>query len=201
MSSVDEGPLRLRIRIPGAPSLERSPHSPNDPASDPKVKMIKFITQFFEEHHFTFIGLDNIDLRFLKDLYAVCASQPEDLQAMVVNHMLFAHEGAPAVEQRLSLLVEILILSFNKLSSRFERLRQEQGNTITLLRNDVFILDQRLRITSRQLLRQSTSEVLALLASSDEENVPCSPVKKPRVDSGDGTLMSPPVVSPQIFAI
>ena len=78
--------------------------------------------------------------------------------------------------------------------------RQEQGNTITILRNDVFILEQQLRIVNRQLLRRS-AEVLGLLASSDEENFLCSPVKKPRVDSGDGTLMSPSVVSPQIFAI
>ena len=120
---------------------------------------------------------------------------------MVVNHMLFAHEGAPADEQRLSLLVEILILSFNKLSSHIDRLRQEQGNTITMLRNDVFILEHQLRIANRQLLRRATSEALSLLASSDEENVPCSPVKKPRVDSGDGTLQSPHLVSPQILAI
>jgi hypothetical protein len=196
-----ERPLTLRFRIPDVSLLERNTHSLVDPASDFKNKMIDSVTQFFEKHHFTFINLDNIDLRFLKNLYAVSTSQSEDLQAMVIHHMLFAHEGAPAVEQQLSLLVEILTLSFNKLSSHIDQLRREQAKTITILRNDVFILNQQLRIANRQSLRRATSEALVLLASSDEENVPCSPVKKPRVDSGDGTIMSPPVVCPQIFAI
>ena len=121
---------------------------------------------------------------------------------MVVNHMLFSHERSQAEVQRLSLLVEMLILSFNKLSSHIDRLRQEQGNnTITMLRNEVFILEHQLSIANRQLHRRATSEALSLLASTDEENVPCSPVKKPRVDSGDGTLQSPHLVSPQILAI
>ena len=202
-SSVSEPPLRLRLRLPAPPPLDRNTQASSslDTHDDPHKKIKDFVTDFFEKYHFTLISLHNIDPRFLENLYAVCASPPENLQAMVVNHMLLAHEGASAVEQRLSLLVEILILSFNKLFSHIDRLRQEQGNTITILRNDFFILEQQLRIANRQLLRRSTSEVLALLASSDEENVPCSPVKKPRVDSGDGTLQSPHLVSPQILAI
>jgi hypothetical protein len=121
---------------------------------------------------------------------------------MVVNHILLFHERSQADVQRLSLLVEMLILSFNKLSSHNDRLRHEQGNnTITMLRSEVFILEHQLSIANRQLHRRAASEALSLLASSDEENVPCSPVKKPRVDSGDGTLQSPHLVSPQILAI
>ena len=202
-SSVSGKPLTLRLLLPGAPSLNRNTQGASslDTQDDPDTKMNNFITDFYEKYHFTLIGLHNIDPRFLENLYAVCASPPEGLQAMVVNHMLFSHERSQAEVQRLSLLVEMLILSFNKLSSHIDRLRQDQGNTITMLRNEVFILEHQLRIANRQLHRLATSEALSLLASSDEENVPCSPVKKPRVDSGDGTLQSPPLVSPQILAI
>ena len=203
-SSVSEPPLRLRLRLPAPPSLDRDTQASSslDTHDDPHKKIKDFVTDFFEKYHFTLIGLHNIDPRFLENLYAVCASPPEGLQAMVVNHMLFSHERSQAEVQRLSLLVEMLILSFNKLSSHTDRLRQEQGNnTITMLRNEVFILEHQLSIANRQLHRRATSEALSLLASSDEENFPCSPVKKPRVDSGDGTLQSPHLVSPQILAI
>ena len=209
-SSVSEPPLRLRLRLPAPPPLDRNTQASSslDTHDDPHKKIKDFVTDFFEKYHFTLIGLHNIDPRFLENLYAVCASPPEGLQAMVVNHMLFSHERSQAEVQRLSLLVEMLILSFNKLSSHTDqlrhtgRLRQEQGNdTIALLRNEVFILEHQLSIANRQLHRRATSEALSLLASSDEENVPRSPVKKPRVDSGDGTLQSPHLVSPQILAI
>jgi len=203
-SSVNGHPLVLRLLLPGAPPLNRDTQGSSslDSQDDPNKKMKEVITDFLDRYHFTFISLHNIDPQFLENLYAVCVSPPEDLQPMVVNHMLLSHERSQADVQRLSLFVEMLILSFNKLSSHNDRLRQEQGNnTTTMLRNEVFILEHQLSIANRQLHRRATSEALSLLASSDEENVPCSPVKKPRVDSGDGTLQSPPLVSPQILAI
>ena len=82
-----------------------------------------------------------------------------------------------------------------------DQLYHEQNKTITILENDIFLLEQQLHIVNRQLHRRSANEVHALLASSDEENVPSSPAKKPRVDSGDGTLMSHSSMSPQILKI
>ena len=108
--------------------------------------------------------------------------------------MLLSHENSSTGEQRLAVLVELLILSVNQLSRDIDQLYHEQNKTITILENDIFLLEQQLHIVNRQLHRRSANEVHAILASSDEENVPGSPTKKPRVDSGDGTLMSPQIL-------
>ena len=163
--------------------------------------MANFVLQFLDQHHITLIDTHNIDYRFLKDLYAVCISKPDELRGLVVKHMLLAHENAPIGEQRLAVLVELLALSVNQLSGDNDKLNHNQNTNITILEHDIVLLEQQLHIVNRQLHRRSVNEVHALLASSDEENVPGSPTKKPRVDSGDGTLMSPSSMSPQILKI
>ena len=108
--------------------------------------------------------------------------------------MLLCHEAAPTGEQRLAVLVEVLALIVNQLSSDNDKLNHNQNKNITILENDIFLLERQLHIVNRQLHRRSVNEVHALLASSDEENIPSSPTKKPRVESGDGTLMSPQIL-------
>ena len=156
--------------------------------------MANFVLQFLDQRHITLIDTHNIDHRFLKDLYAVCTSKPEDLRGLVVKHMLLSHENSPTGEQRLAVLVELLALSVNQLSSVNDKLNHNQNKNITILENDIFLLERQLHIVNRQLHRRSVNEVHALLASSDEENIPSSPTKKPRVESGDGTLMSPQIL-------
>ena len=156
--------------------------------------MANFVLQFFDQHHITLIDTHNIDHRFLKDLYAVCISKPDELRGLVVKHMLLAHENAPIGEQRLAVIVELLALSVNQLSGDIDKLNHNQNTNITILEHDIVLLEQQLHIVHRQLHRHSVNEVHALLASSDEENIPSSPTKKPRVESGDGTLMSPQIL-------
>ena len=156
--------------------------------------MTNFVLQFLDQYHITLIDTHNIDHRFLKDLYAVCISKPDELRGLVVKHMLLAHENAPIGEQRLAVLVELLALIVNQLSSDNDQVYHDQNKPITILENDIFLLERQLHIVNRQLHRRSVNEVHALLASSDEENIPSSPTKKPRVESGDGTLMSPQIL-------
>ena len=163
--------------------------------------MVNSILQLLEQYQLTLIDTHNISNRHLKDLYAACTSKPDELQSLVVRHMLLCHEAAPTGEQRLAVLVEVLALIVNQLSSDNDQVYHNQNKNITILENDIFLLERQLHIVNRQLHRRSVNEVHALLASSDEENIPSSPTKKPRVDSGDGTLMSSSSMSPQILKI
>ena len=143
-------------------------------------EMTNFVDYSLGSNHFSMLGWHYIEDQFLKEIYAICKASPNELQDLVLNHVLVAHENSPPSEQRQALISEILVASVNQLSREIDELHYHYNVSIIDLENDIHFLNQQLRIANRELRRHAY-----------EENVPSAPKKKSRVDSGNAASMSP----------